>query len=213
MLVGSIGRRVKTWATTINKINEKGEIEMEYSSEQLTKHFGDPTGFSRMSNTLVRLYPLLDGFDATTAGLYAYLRSWRNTTDPKMLGIVWHSRDYLQAQSGLGRKAFDSRLAALKKYGLVSVVKSPIVANKDHFVVHDPLTRDEFIVKYPKEVEAFFTKVDEINERTAADRERRKKIAEERLAEEVQLSHLRRAAMSNVQKGTDDSASKTDIPI
>ena len=189
---------------------------MEYSSEQLTKHFRRPVRLFRMSNTLVRLYPILEGFDATTAGLYAYMRSWRNSKegDP-MNGIVWHSRDYLQAQSGLGEKpSIQEELAVLKKYGLVSVVKSPTVANKDYFVVHDPLTRDEFIAKYPEEVEAFFIKVAEINARTVADRERRQKLADEKLAEEVRLSHLeQRAAMSNVQNGNDDSVSNTDIPI
>ncbi|WP_158555992.1 hypothetical protein [Peribacillus glennii] len=79
----------------------------------------------------------------------------------------------MQAQSGLGRKAFDSRLAVLKKYGLVDTVKSPVVANKDYFVVLDPLSRDEFITRYPDQIDAFFTVVDEINDRTAADRDRR----------------------------------------
>ncbi|MFF2501081.1 hypothetical protein [Peribacillus sp. NPDC058075] len=61
---------------------------MEYSPEQLIKHFGDPTGFSRISNTLVHFYTLLDGFDVTIAGLYAFLRSWRNTTNEDIRGIV-----------------------------------------------------------------------------------------------------------------------------
>ncbi|RFU60525.1 hypothetical protein D0466_21105 [Peribacillus glennii] len=146
---------------------------MKYSQEQLTKHFGHPAGFSRTSNTLIRLFTLLESFNSDTAGLYAYLRSCRNTTDPKMQGIVWRSPEYLQAQSGLGRKAFDSRLAVLKKYGLVDTVKSPVVANKDYFVVLDPLSRDEFITRYPDQIDAFFTVVDEINDRTAADRDRR----------------------------------------
>lgn len=45
---------------------------MKYTQDQLTKHFGDERGFSRISNTLTRLYTQLDGFDATTVGLYAY---------------------------------------------------------------------------------------------------------------------------------------------
>lgn len=186
---------------------------MEYTEEQLVKQFGDPSGFSRVSNTLVRLYTLLDGFDATTAGLYAYLRSWRNTSNPDMFGIVWHSREYLYAQSGLGRKAFDSRLAVLKKYGLVDVVKSPQVPNKDYFVIHDPLTRDEFIEKYPDEVKRFFEKVEAINSKAAADRERRQRFALEKLAEEVNQSHLRRSALPSVQNGTDDGKSKTDSQV
>lgn len=75
-----------------------------------------------------------------------------------MKGIVWHSREYLYAQSGLGRKSFNARIEVLKKYGLVDVVKSPMVPNKDYFVIHDPLSRDEFIAKYPDEVEKFLRK-------------------------------------------------------
>jgi hypothetical protein len=181
--------------------------------DKLKKHFGDPNGFSRISNTLTRLYTQLEGFDATTVGLYAYLRSWRNTADEKMKGIVWHSREYLYAQSGLGRKAFESRLRVLKKYGLIDVVKSPMVPNKDYFVVHDPLSRDEFIAKYPVEVEIFFKAASEIEEKNLADREKRQRIARDKLYEEVQLSHLRRSAMSNVQNGTHHSTSNTDIPM
>ncbi|PJN90592.1 hypothetical protein CVN76_09545 [Bacillus sp. mrc49] len=205
--------RAYSYVSGENFAKLKGGIEMEYSPEQLMKHFGDPAGFSRMSNTLVRLYTLLDGFDVTTAGLYAYLRSWRNTTNEDMRGIVWHSREYLQAQSGLGRKAFDSRLRVLKECGLVAVIKSPVVANKDYFVVHDPLTRDEFIAKYPSEIKAFFTKVEEIQARIAEDREKRKKFFDDALAEEVSRSHEIRATLSDCTKGTDGSESKTDIPM
>jgi hypothetical protein len=183
---------------------------MNEPQDKLTKHFGDPNGFSRISNTLTRLYTQLEGFDATTVGLYAYLRSWRNTTDEKMKGIVWHSREYLYAQSGLGRKAFEARLKVLKKYGLVDVVKSPVVPNKDYFVVHDPLSRDEFIEKYPAEVEKFLKIVAEIEAKNEADREKRQQIARQKLAEDVQLSHLRRASMSNVQNGTDHIKSDLD---
>lgn len=186
---------------------------MNESQDKLKKHFGDPNGFSRISNTLTRLYTQLEGFDATTVGLYSYLRSWRNTTDEKMKGIVWHSREYLYAQSGLGRKAFESRLRVLKKYGLVDVVKSPVVPNKDYFVVHDPLSRDEFIAKYPVEVEQFYKIAEEIEAKNLADREKRQKIVRDKLAEEVQLSHLRRSAMSNVQNGTDNIMSDLDYPL
>lgn len=182
---------------------------MKYTQDQLTKHFGDERGFSRISNTLTRLYTQLDGFDATTVGLYAYLRSWRNTSDEQMKGIVWHSREYLYAQSGLGRKSFNARIEVLKKYGLVDVVKSPMVPNKDYFVIHDPLSRDEFIAKYPDEVEKFFEKAEGIEAKIAADREKRQQIAREKLAEEIQLSHLRRS----VQNGTIHSVDNTDIPM
>src|SRR5690554_4070496 len=121
------------------------------NDELIKKHFGDEDGFSRVSNTLIRLYTLLDDFDVTTAGLYAYLRSWRNS-DPKseMYNTVWLSREYMYEQSGLKRKAFNKRLNVLRKYGLVSVVKSKTVANKDYFIVHDPLERDEFLRRFPE---------------------------------------------------------------
>lgn len=177
----------------------------ELSEELLVKHFGNEDGFSRVSNTLTRLYTQLEGFDASTVGLYAYMRSWRNTTDPTMLNIVWHSREYLYAQSGLGRKAFGARLEVLKKYGLVDVVKSSIVPNKDYFVVHDPLERNEFVAKYPEVIYEFLEKADDIEKKNAEDREKRKLVAREKLADEVKLSHLRRASLSNVQNGTNHS--------
>jgi hypothetical protein len=182
---------------------------MDYTPEQLKKHFGDETGFSRISNTLTRLYTQLEGFDATTVGLYAYLRSWRNTSDEKMRGIVWHSREYLQAQSGLGRKAFDARLRVLKKYGLVDVVKSPAVPNKDYFVILDPLSRDDFIEKYPAEVAEFFSIAADIEKKNVLDREKRQQIAREKLAVEIQLIQLR----WSVQNGTHHRMHETDIPM
>ena len=159
---------------------------MKYSDEQLTKHFGAPKGFSRVSNTLTRLYTLLDGFDASTIGLYAYLRSWRNTSDPNMKGIVWHSREYMYLQSGLGRTAFASRLNKLIEVGLVEIIKSPTIPNKDYFIVYDPLDRDTFIEKFGDKVDKFFNDVDELEDRLETDRLRRKRIEYEKLQQEIE---------------------------
>lgn len=176
------------------------------NDELLTKHFGDKGGFSRVSNTLIRLYTLLDGFDASTAGLYAYLRSWRNSSDPSspMHNIVWHSRDYMYEQSGLKRKAFNARLKALETYGLVSVVKSKTVANKDYFIVHDPLERDEFLRRWPEVAERFIE--------TAAEIERRnKEFRQQQLAAEIAEVRNAYAEEWSVQK-EQTGVSKTDNP-
>lgn len=52
------------------------------------------------------------------------MRSWRNTNNGDLLHIVCHYREYLQLQSGLGRKAFNTRLKVLETYGLVDIKKS-----------------------------------------------------------------------------------------
>lgn len=174
-----------------------------YEEKILIRHFGDPGGFSRVSNTLVRLYTQLDGFSSDVVGLYAYLRSWRNTTDPEMLNIVWHSREYLYLQSGLGRRAFDTRLKVLEKYGLVNVFKSKITANKDYFVINDPLERDEFIARFSEEVAGFFKKRDELEKKTQLDRERRQQIEREHLTEQLHLLEKRRADEMECPKSTD----------
>jgi hypothetical protein len=175
------------------------------NDELIKKHFGDEGGFSRVSNTLIRLYTLLDDFDVTTAGLYAYLRSWRNS-DPKskMYNIVWLSREYMYEQSGLKRKAFNKRLNVLRKYGLVSVVKSKTVANKDYFIVHDPLERDEFLRRFPEVAERFIETAAEIDSKNKEYRQRK-------LAEEIEAARLEHAKKWNVQK-EQSGVSKTDNP-
>lgn len=165
----------------------------KYSEELLCKHFGAPDGYTSVESVVIRLYTLLDRFDITTAGLYLYLRSWRSTRE-ETKGLVWHSREYIYAQTGIGRKAFDARLEVLQKYDLVSLIKSPYAPNKHNFVIHDPLPRDEFIRKYPEAVEKFLQKVEEIEARNMADRQRREEIKRQKLIERVQAA----------QKGLDD---------
>jgi hypothetical protein len=175
--------------------NQKGADFMheKYSEELLCKHFGAPDGYTSVESVVIRLYTLLDGFDITTAGLYLYLRSWRSTREDTK-GLVWHSREYMYAQTGIGRKAFDARLKTLIKYELVTPIQSPYAPNKQNFIIHDPLTRDEFIRKYPEAVEKFLQKVEEIEARNIADRQRREEIKRQKLIERVQ----------SAQKGLDD---------
>lgn len=127
--------------------------------ELIDRHFGWERGSSMVKTSLVRMYTQLPDFNTDVAGLYAFLRSWRNSKeDSDMHHAVWHSKDYLYAQSGLGRKAFASRLEVLERYNLVTVKKSPIIPNKDVIYVHDPLTRDEFAKAHPKVVDEFIQK-------------------------------------------------------
>ena len=169
------------------------------NEELIKKHFGDKDGFSRVSNTLIRLYTLLDGFDVTTAGLYAYLRSWRHSKDPSshMYNVVWLSREYMYEQTGLGRRAFNSRLAALEKYGLVSVIKSKTIANKDYFIIHDPLDRDEFLQRFPEVAAKFIETAAEIEQKNAEFR--RQQLAKE--IEEARKVHAEEWNVQNVQSG------------
>ena len=126
------------------------------SEEMINRHFGSPDGKAMIYTSLVRMYTQLEGFSTDVAGLYAFLRSWRNSKEGhEMYHAVWHSKEYMYAQSGIGRKAFNKRLQMLEKYGLVTVKKSDIIPNKDVIYVHDPLTRDQFIEKYPDVVETF----------------------------------------------------------
>ncbi|WP_345242489.1 hypothetical protein [Pontibacillus salipaludis] len=157
----------------------------QFDAELLGRHFGFPDGGAMTRSSLVRLYTLLEGFDVTHVGLYAYLRSWRNSTDEKRLNTVWHSKAYMQAQSGLGRTSFNSKLRKLIEVGLVSELDSEVVANKKIWYVHDPLSRDQFIERYPHLVAEFFKKAEQIEQSNTEDRERRKKLAEERLAEKI----------------------------
>jgi predicted transcriptional regulator len=104
-----------------------------------------------------------------------------------MRWIVWHSREYMQLQSGLGRSAFDSRLKKLREVGLVDVKKSPTVPNKDYFIVYDPLDRDAFIKKYAAEVSDFFAKLEELEKRTQEDRDRRQRAELRKIQAEIAL--------------------------
>ncbi|PEB48010.1 hypothetical protein CON65_09465 [Bacillus pseudomycoides] len=185
----------------MEKETEEADILTE---EVLMKHFGATEGFSRVSNSLVRLYTLLPGFNSDVVGLYAYMRSWRNTSNEDLLYTVWHSREYLQLQSGLGRKAFNTRLSVLVTYGLVETKKSPIVANKDYFIVHDPLERAEFLATYRQYVDEFLNKAAEIEARNKTDRERRYEKQRQRLYDDIRISHEAKKVPS-VQKEHSDN--------
>lgn len=149
--------------------------QQKVSQELINKHFGIEGGGAMVKTSLVRLYTLLDGFDATHVGLYAYFRSWRNSSDEDRLNTVWHGKEYMQLQTGLGRTAFDSRLKKLVEVGLISEIPSSEVPNKKIYYVHDPLSRDEFIDKYPEAVAEFTKKVAELEEKNRKNREDRRR--------------------------------------
>jgi|SRR5699024_6675456 len=138
------------------------------------KNFGVEGGGAMVKSSLVRLYTLIDGFDATHVGLYAYFRSWRNSTDKDRLNTVWHSKEYMQIQTGLGRKAFNSRLSKLVEVGLITEIPSQSNPMKKIYYVHDPLSRDEFIKKYPDEINRFAKKLEEMERKNNEYKERRK---------------------------------------
>ncbi|MCU4820280.1 hypothetical protein OCA00_01315 [Bacillus cereus] len=192
----------------MKKETEDADILAE---EILMKHFGMHTGFSRVANSLVRLYTLLPGFNSDVVGLYAYMRSWRNSNSEDLLYTVWHCREYLQLQSGLGRKAFNTRLKVLETYGLVEIKKSPRVANKDYFIVHDPLERDVFLETYRQYVDGFLDKAAEIEARNKTDRERRYEKQRQRLYDDIRMSHEARKVPSVPKEHSDsDGESITD---
>ncbi|PQP85465.1 hypothetical protein CPT76_36270 [Paenibacillus sp. AR247] len=78
--------------------------------------------FTMVDDIVLRMYTLLDGFTVETAGLYAYLKSWRqNDPDHKFYNCVWLAREEIYAQTSIGRKPFDRHLKALKDCGLVTI--------------------------------------------------------------------------------------------
>jgi len=160
-------------------------VNEQFNPELIDRHFGFPGGGAMTRSSLVRLYTLIDGFDVTHVGLYAYFRSWRNSTDENRLHTVWHSKEYMYAQTGLGRSAFNSKLKKLIEVGLITELPSEVVPNKKVWYVFDPLSRDQFIEKYPDKVRAFFERAEEIEKENVKDRERRKEIAEQKLAGRV----------------------------
>jgi replication initiation and membrane attachment protein DnaB len=133
-----------------------------FNAEDVFRHFGKEDGYAKVLTSVLRLYTQLPDFDVSHAGLYAYFRSWRNTTDQDKLNTVWHSKDYMYAQTGLGRTAFNRKLSVLEKYELVTTLKHDHIPNKYVYYVHDPLPRDKFIEKYSEYVREFFDKVEEI---------------------------------------------------
>ncbi|SFS76184.1 hypothetical protein SAMN04488601_10344 [Paenibacillus sp. 453mf] len=55
-----------------------------------TKPLAYDEGFARVTNIVLRMYTLLDGFTLETAGLYAYLLTWRqHNANHRMHGKAW----------------------------------------------------------------------------------------------------------------------------
>lgn len=130
--------------------------------------------FTMVEDVVLRMYTLLDGFTIETAGLYAYLRSWRqNEPSHKLYRCVWLSREEIYAQTGIGRKPFDRHLRALTDCGLVRMEKGRLrEPNKQVFVVNEPLTEAEFRALYPEQIARFDATLQEYYGRRAADQER-----------------------------------------
>lgn len=130
--------------------------------------------FTMVEDIVLRMYTLLDGFTIETAGLYAYLRSWRqNEPSHKLYRCVWLSREEIYAQTGIGRKPFDRHLRALTECGLVRMEKGRLrEPNKQVFVVNEPLTEAEFRALYPEQIARFDATLQEYYGRRAADQER-----------------------------------------
>ncbi|GIO93545.1 hypothetical protein [Paenibacillus lactis] len=130
--------------------------------------------FTMVEDIVLRMYTLLDGFTIETAGLYAYLRSWRqNDPSHKLYRCVWLSREEIYAQTGIGRKPFDRHLKALTACGLVKTEKGRLrEPNKQVFVVNEPLTEAEFRALYPEQIARFDAALQEYYGRRVADQAR-----------------------------------------
>lgn len=140
--------------------------------------------FTKVDDIVLRMYTLLDGFTVETAGLYAYLKSWRqNDPNHKFYNCVWLAREEIYAQIGIGRKPFDRHLRALKDYGLVTIERKRLrEPNKHLFVVNDPITEAEFRVRYPEAVAKFNDALQEYYGRRDADQAQ---LAEKKEQEEL----------------------------
>jgi predicted transcriptional regulator len=147
--------------------------------KKIQRHFGSVDGASMVRTSLLRMYTTLEEFDVTTAGLYAYFRSWRNTNgDAEKKNTVWLQKEYMFEQTGLGRTAFNKRLEVLKRYGLITELDSNRGPNKKIYYVHDPLSRDAFLKKYPDELKKFIEEVEKIEKKSNENNETLARIAE-----------------------------------
>lgn len=128
-------------------------------------------GFTKVDNTLLRMYTLLPDFSIETAGVYAFLRSWMNTNPIRgPMNGVWLSREEIYAISGVGRRKFERHLDILTRYGLVEVSKSNRVrANKHIFKVNEPLSEGEFRAAYPEAIEELRRSLEHIRKGVEAD--------------------------------------------
>lgn len=128
-------------------------------------------GFVQVDNIVFTMYPLLDGFSVETAGLYAYLCSWKqNNPEHPRYNCVWLTQKDIMAQAGIGRSKFERYIAALNKYALLNIRKSDTAANKDVYQVLEPLTEAEFRSRYPKEIEKFSKTIAKEQERIELDK-------------------------------------------
>lgn len=149
-------------------------------------------GFTRVDNTLLRLYPLLPGFSIEATGLYAFFRSWMNTNPQRgPMNSAWLSREEIFAISGYGRTKFERNLDSLTRYGLIEVTKSSRVrANKHIFKVNDPLTEAEFRAVYPEAIEELQKRLLRIKEDVEADAKQFEEKKRARLAEQSQETRV-----------------------
>lgn len=142
-------------------------------SIDVSKPLAYDDGFARVPNSVLRLYPLLDGFTLETVGLYAYLLSWRqNKVDHAMYGKAWLNQADITAQTGMSAHKIRSHVNTLKGYGLLNVTKSRRVANKNIYELLEPLSEAEFRAVYADQVRAFEERVAEADRVIEQDRER-----------------------------------------
>jgi hypothetical protein len=128
-------------------------------------------GFTQVPNMVLRMYPLLDGFDIEATGLYAYLHSWKqNNSEHPLYNCVWLTHEAMQAQAGIGRGKFDRLMGVLIKYGLIRKLKATNIPNKNVYEVLEPLSDEEFRVKYADEIAKFKGKIDALQQRIEVDR-------------------------------------------
>jgi replication initiation and membrane attachment protein DnaB len=127
--------------------------------------------FTQVPNMVLRMYPLLDGFDIEASGLYAYLYSWRqNNLGHPLHNCVWLTHEAMQAQAGIGRGKFDRLMSVLIKYGLIRKLKATNIPNKNVYEVLEPLSDEEFRARYANEIIKFVEKIDALQRRIEVDR-------------------------------------------
>jgi hypothetical protein len=126
-------------------------------------------GFTAIPNVLYREYLALEDFTVETAGFYGFLRSWCQQDPTRLMhGKTWLNQGEMTAQSGLSPYKIRQHVETLKKYGLLTVTKSSIVANKLVYEPLLPLSAAEFNEKYGKGEESVY----ERNEGEGTDSDR-----------------------------------------
>lgn len=147
------------------------------SMEEYRRYFGTPDAFIQQSYAINRLYIHLPDFDVYTTQLYSFLLTVRNgeaeNEGTPQYHRVWMSHKKMQLLSGITRKPFERSIKTLEKHGLVTSYPSQKVPKGKEYVVHDPLTYDEFAQKYPEVIEEVVAKMDELEKENEVDRKRR----------------------------------------